>query len=76
MNLQIVKWGMDFSNKKKKWLLLVAFFGVPSYNFYKVYHLPLVVRKRERILKLLRALISLAEMVSNSAETISILPKT
>ncbi|CAL0327113.1 unnamed protein product [Lupinus luteus] len=66
---------INFSRRNKKSLLIIAFFGVSGYGAYKAYNLPSVVRKRNRIIKLLRALISLAEMVSDSAETISILNK-
>lgn len=67
--------GLDFSRRKKKWLILLGLFGVSSYGVYKVYHMPSVVRKRKKLLKLLGALVSLAELISDSAETIGVVSK-
>ncbi|KAL3505045.1 hypothetical protein ACH5RR_034886 [Cinchona calisaya] len=71
----LVKKGLNFSRRKKKWLIVLGFVGFSSYGVYKVYHLPTVVKKRKRFLKLLEALFSIAEMVSESADTISIVSR-
>ncbi|OVA10679.1 hypothetical protein BVC80_53g7 [Macleaya cordata] len=75
MELQIVQKGLDFSRRRKKWILLLAAFGVTGYGVYKVYHLPSVVKKRKRLLKFIGALISVAEVVSDSSEIIGVVSK-
>ncbi|XVF17491.1 hypothetical protein REPUB_Repub10bG0127300 [Reevesia pubescens] len=67
--------GLEFTRKKKKWVVLMAGFGLTSYGFYRVYHLPAIAEKRKRVLKLLGGLISMAEAVSYCAETIGVVSK-
>lgn len=70
-----MKRGLHYTRKKKKWLIILGLVGFSSYGGYKVYHLPSVAKKRRRLLKLLEALFSVAEMVSESSDTISVVCK-
>nr|POF04920.1 protein phloem protein 2-like a10 [Quercus suber] len=76
MDLQyLVKTGFDFTRKRKKLVLLFAAFGFTGYSLYSVYHLPSVAHKRERVSKLFSALLSVAEAVSDSAESVGLVSK-
>ncbi|KAG8478463.1 hypothetical protein CXB51_028373 [Gossypium anomalum] len=73
MELQLALKGLEFAQKKKKkWVALMAAFGLTSYGFYRVYHFPAIAQKRNRVLKLLGALVSITEAVSDCAETIRV----
>lgn len=75
MELILLKKGLDFTRKKKKWLFLVAACSFSGYGVYKIYNLPVVARKRRRVFKFLGALISIAEAISDSAETFGVVSK-
>lgn len=75
MDLQLAINGVDFSRKRTKWLVVAAALGFSGYGVYRLYHLPSVSQKRKRILKLLGALVSVAEVVSDSAESIGVVSK-
>ncbi|KAF3571244.1 hypothetical protein F2Q69_00060602 [Brassica cretica] len=63
-------------HRRKKWFLLIAISGVVSgYGAYKVYHLPSVAKKRQRLAKILGAFLSVAELISESAETMTIVSR-
>ncbi|XP_065876559.1 protein PHLOEM PROTEIN 2-LIKE A10-like [Euphorbia lathyris] len=76
LQLQLVKNTLiDYSKRNKRWVAVFAALGFSSFAAYRVYHSPSIARKRERISKLLGALISIAEVISDSADTIGVISK-
>ncbi|XP_058778095.1 protein PHLOEM PROTEIN 2-LIKE A10-like [Vicia villosa] len=75
MELQLVQNGFDYVRKRKKWTLILLAVGFTSYGCYKAYHAPFIAQKRKNFSKLLNSLVSVAEAVSDSADTIGIVTK-
>lgn len=76
MDLQLVKKGLlDYTRRKKRWALLLAALGFSTYTAYKVYHFPLLAEKRKRVSKIFGAFVAVAEVISDSAETIGVVSK-
>ncbi|KAK4348554.1 hypothetical protein RND71_031309 [Anisodus tanguticus] len=75
MGLELVKKSLNYAQKKRKWIILLGLVGLSSYGTYRVYHMPSVVKKRKRVTRLLEAFISMAEMVSDSSEAVSVVSK-
>ncbi|KAL8266194.1 hypothetical protein R6Q59_003538 [Mikania micrantha] len=75
MDLDFVKKSLDYTQKRKKWIVLIAALGFSTYGAIRLYNLPSVVKKRERFAKVLGALASIAELLGDSAETIGVVSK-
>ncbi|PHT50992.1 Protein PHLOEM PROTEIN 2-LIKE A10 [Capsicum baccatum] len=75
MDLEVLKKSLNYAQKKKKWIILLGLVGLSSYGAYRVYHMPSVVKKRKRVMRMLGAFISMAEMVSDSSEAVSVVSK-
>ncbi|RDX89765.1 Protein PHLOEM PROTEIN 2-LIKE A10, partial [Mucuna pruriens] len=73
MDLPLLGKSLQFSRRNKKHLLLIAFFGASGYGVYKAYNSPYVAHKRHRLAKLLRAFVSVAELISTSADTVTVI---
>ena len=70
MELQLVEKGFDYARKRKRWIFILGAVGSAGYGAYRVYHAPSVARKRKSLSKLLGAFLSVAEAVTESAETV------
>lgn len=75
MELQLVEKGLDYAQKRKKWIFILGAVGFAGYGAYRVYHAPSIARKRKKLSKLFGALVSLSEAVSESAETVSVVSR-
>ncbi|KAL2348294.1 hypothetical protein Fmac_002294 [Flemingia macrophylla] len=75
MELQLAGQGFDYVRKRKKWVLILCAVGLGGYSAYKVYNAPSVARKRKRLSKLLFALVSVAEAISESVDTVGIVSR-
>lgn len=75
MEVLLVDQGFDYVRRKKKWILILCAVGLGGFSAYKLYHAPSVARKRKRLSKLLSAFVSVAESLSESADTIGIVSR-
>ncbi|KAM0055281.1 hypothetical protein Hdeb2414_s0006g00204301 [Helianthus debilis subsp. tardiflorus] len=68
---------MDFNlvKNRRKWIILIAALGFTTYGAIRVYNSPIFVKKRERFVKTLTAIASVAELLGDSAETIGVVSK-
>ncbi|KFK27835.1 hypothetical protein AALP_AA8G436200 [Arabis alpina] len=77
--MDLVRFGekglFSLSQRRRKWLILMAISGVSGYGVYKVYHLPSITRKRKRLMKIFEAFLSVAELISESAETLTLVSR-
>ncbi|KAJ0506087.1 protein PHLOEM PROTEIN 2-LIKE A10 [Helianthus annuus] len=75
MDTDLVKKCLNYTQKRKKWLILLAALGFSTYGAIRVYNLPSVVKKRERFVKVVSAIASIAELLGESAETLGVVSK-
>ncbi|KAI3713001.1 hypothetical protein L1987_71571 [Smallanthus sonchifolius] len=73
--MDLVKKSLNYTQKRKKWIILIAALGFSTYGAIRVYNSPSTVKKRERFAKILGAIASIAELVGDSAETIGVVSK-
>ncbi|KAK7352499.1 hypothetical protein VNO80_17921 [Phaseolus coccineus] len=73
MDLPLLRNGLHFSPRNKKYLLLIAFFGASGYAAYRAYNSPYVAQKRHRVAKLLRTFVTVAELISDSAHSVTVI---
>lgn len=74
-DLKLIRKGLENTRRNRNWVVALGALGVTGYGAYRAYCAPSMVRKRERFLKLIGAFVSLAEMVSDSADVIGIVSK-
>lgn len=75
MDSNLIKNSLTYAQKRKKWIIILTSLGFTSYGAIKLYNSPYFVKKRDRLFKVLGALASLAELLGDSAETVSIVSK-
>ncbi|KAJ6843934.1 protein PHLOEM PROTEIN 2-LIKE A10-like [Iris pallida] len=63
----------EFLRRRRNWIVLLVGAGISGYGVYTLYHLPEVERRRRKLLSLLKILVSFADAVSSSAETVALL---
>ncbi|GAB2228277.1 hypothetical protein Drorol1_Dr00010108 [Drosera rotundifolia] len=75
MDFQLIQKGIEFTRRRRKWLVLATLFGASTYTAYKLYHSPSIATKRRKLLKLFGAFVAVIESVSDCAESIRIVSR-
>ncbi|XP_018454292.2 protein PHLOEM PROTEIN 2-LIKE A10 isoform X1 [Raphanus sativus] len=73
--MDILRLGSISPHRTKKWLILLSLLGISSYGAYKFYTFPYIARKRKRLTNLFESIASFAELVTDSAETITLVSR-
>ncbi|CAN4083055.1 unnamed protein product [Withania somnifera] len=74
-DLKLLRKVLDYTRRNRNWVVALGALGVTGYGAYRAYCSPSMVTKREKFLNLIAAFVSLAEMVSDSADVIGIVSK-
>lgn len=72
MELNILPNFLSFTKRRKKLLILLTAFGISGYGAYKLYNSPSIIKKRNKLVKLIGAIFSVIELISDSTQTISL----
>ncbi|GER31001.1 carbohydrate-binding protein [Striga asiatica] len=75
MELELLGNSLEQARRKRKWVAVFGALGFTIYGAYRFYNSPSIVQQRQKLTKLFNAFISLAEMMSDSADAIGILSK-
>uniref|UniRef100_A0A7N0T5I5 Protein PHLOEM PROTEIN 2-LIKE A10 n=1 Tax=Kalanchoe fedtschenkoi TaxID=63787 RepID=A0A7N0T5I5_KALFE len=75
MELGLVRKGLNYSWRRKKWVVLMAALGLTSYGVYRACQSPAAARKKQKLVKVFGAFVSVAVAVSESAEVVGVLSK-
>ncbi|KAL1218210.1 Protein PHLOEM PROTEIN 2-LIKE A10 [Cardamine amara subsp. amara] len=73
--MDLVRLGELSHHRRRKWLIILAIFGVSGYGVYRVYNSEYIATKTKRLMKLFGCIVSFAELVIDSSETISIVSR-
>ncbi|KAK7410097.1 hypothetical protein VNO78_00620 [Psophocarpus tetragonolobus] len=73
MDIPLLRKCLQFSRRNKSYILLLALFGASGYGAYRAYNSPYVAHKRRRLINLLRAFLSVADLISTSADTVAVI---
>lgn len=75
MDLNIINKGLNYTQKRKKWILIITALGFSTYGTFRVCKSPSVIKFRNRVFKILDSLASITEFLGDSAETIGVISK-
>lgn len=74
-DLDLFQKGMDYIRRKRGFVYALGALGVTGYGAYRVYNLPSVIKKRQRLLKLLGAFVTVVDLMSDSAEAVGVVAR-